>query len=100
MKIKGAAHITGGGLIDNPPRIFPKGLGAEIRLGSWKVPPLFRLLVEKGRLKTAEAYRTFNMGIGMIVVVAKADVAKVKKTVRCHEIGRMVKGDGRVRLIG
>ena len=64
------------------------------------MPPLFRLLVEKGRLKTAEAYRTFNMGIGMIVVVAKSDVIKAKKAVRCHEIGRIVKGDGRVRLIG
>ena len=99
-KIKGAAHITGGGLIDNPPRIFPKGTGAEIRLGSWNVPPLFRLLVKKGGLKTAEAYRTFNMGIGMIVVVSRADAAKAKNTVRCHEIGRIVKGDGRVRLIG
>jgi phosphoribosylformylglycinamidine cyclo-ligase len=100
VKIKGAAHITGGGLIDNPPRIFPKGLGAEIQLGSWPVPPLFRYLETKGRLGKVEAYRTFNMGIGMIVVVAKGDVAKVKKAVRCYEIGRMVRGDGKVRLIG
>ena len=100
MKIKGAAHITGGGLIDNPPRIFPKGLGAEIQLGSWPVPPLFRYLETKGRLGKVEAYRTFNMGIGMIVVVAKGDVAKVKKSTRCYEIGRMVRGDGKVRLIG
>jgi len=100
VKIKGAAHITGGGLIDNPPRIFPKGLGAEIQLGSWPVPPLFRYLETKGRLGKVEAYRTFNMGIGMIVVVAKGDVAKVKKSTRCYEIGRMVRGDGKVRLIG
>ena len=54
----------------------------------------------KGRLKMAEAYRTFNMGIGMIVVVARQDVAKVRKTVRCYEIGRIVKGNGKVRLVG
>lgn len=99
-RIKGAAHITGGGLIDNPPRVFPRGTAAEIRLGSWPVPPLFRALVTRGRLKTAEAYRTFNMGIGMIVVVARKDVAKVRRVVRCHEIGRIVRGDRKVRLIG
>jgi phosphoribosylformylglycinamidine cyclo-ligase len=98
-KIKGAAHITGGGLIDNPPRILPKGTGAEIQLGSWPVSPLFQALVCKGRLNTAEAYRTFNMGIGMIVVVARRDVEKVKRVVRCYEIGRIVRGDRKVRLI-
>jgi phosphoribosylformylglycinamidine cyclo-ligase len=99
-KIKGAAHITGGGLIDNPPRILPKGTGAEICLGSWPISPLFRALVAKGRLQTQEAYRTFNMGIGMIVVVARQDAKKVKRAVRCYEIGRIVKGDRKVRLIG
>lgn len=100
VKIKGAAHITGGGLVDNPPRIFPKGTAAEIRLGSWPVPPLFHVLVAQGRLKTLEAYRTFNMGIGMIVVVARKDAAKVRQMVRCYEIGRIVRGDRQVRLIG
>jgi phosphoribosylformylglycinamidine cyclo-ligase len=98
-KIKGAAHITGGGLIDNPPRVFPRGTAAEIRLGSWPVPPLFRALVAKGRLNLTEAYRTFNMGIGMIVVVARQDVAKVRRAVRCFEIGRIVKGDRKVKLV-
>ena len=98
-KIKGAAHITGGGLIDNPPRVFPRGTAAEILLGSWPVPPLFRMLVSKGRLKPAEAYRTFNMGIGMVVIVARKDVARVRRAVRCHEIGRIVRGDGKVRLV-
>jgi phosphoribosylformylglycinamidine cyclo-ligase len=99
VKIKGAAHITGGGLIDNPPRVFPRGTAAEIRLGSWPIPPLFRVLVSKGRLKLAEAYRTFNMGIGMIVVVARQDVAGVRRAVRCHEIGRIVPGNRTVRLV-
>jgi phosphoribosylformylglycinamidine cyclo-ligase len=98
-KIKGAAHITGGGLIDNPPRVFPRGTAAEIQLGSWPVPPLFRTLVAKGRLNLTEAYRTFNMGIGMIVVVARQDVAKVRRAVRCYEIGRIVKGDRKVKLV-
>ena len=98
-KIKGAAHITGGGLIDNPPRVFPRGTAAEIRLGSWPIPPLFRALVAKGRLNLTEAYRTFNMGIGMIVVVARQDVTKVQRAVRCYEIGRIVKGDRKVRLV-
>ena len=98
MRIKGAAHITGGGLIDNPPRIFPKGIGAEILLGSWPVPPLFQYLEKRGRLGREEAYRTFNMGIGMIVVVASKDVAAAKKAVRCFEIGRMVRGNGKVHL--
>jgi len=98
-KIKGAAHITGGGLIDNPPRVFPRGTAAEIRLGSWPIPPLFRALVSKGRLKLLEAYRTFNMGIGMIVVVARKDAAKVRRSVRCYEIGSIVKGDRKVKLV-
>jgi len=98
-KIKGAAHITGGGLIDNPPRVFPRGTAAEIQLGSWPVPPLFRTLVAKGRLNLTEAYRTFNMGIGMIVVVARQDVAKARRAVRCYEIGRIVKGDRKVKLV-
>lgn len=97
--IKGAAHITGGGLIDNPPRILPPGTAAEIRLGSWPVSPLFRALVAHGRLRTDEAYRTFNMGIGMIVVVARKDVTRVRRAVRCFEIGRIVRGDRRVRLV-
>jgi len=100
VKIKGAAHITGGGLIDNPPRIFPKGLGAEIQLRSWPVPPLFQYLEKRGKLAKGEAYRTFNMGIGMIVVVSKGDVGKVRKLVRCYEIGKMVRGERRVKLIG
>ena len=98
-RIKGAAHITGGGIIDNPPRVFPRGTAAEIQLGSWPIPPLFRVLASRGRLKLTEAYRTFNMGIGMIVVVARQDVARVRRAVRCYEIGRIIKGDRKVRLV-
>ncbi len=69
-EIKGAAHITGGGFIENIPRIFPEGLGARIDLGSWEMPPVFNLLVREAKLSTADAYNTFNMGIGMVLAVS------------------------------
>ena len=72
--IKGAAHITGGGFIENIPRILPDGLGAEITLGSWDMPPMFDLIVKEAKLKTENAYNTFNMGIGMVLAVG-ADIA-------------------------
>ncbi len=72
--IKGAAHITGGGFIENIPRILPDGLGAEIELGSWSVPPVFDLILSEAKLKTEDAYNTFNMGIGMVLAVS-ADIA-------------------------
>ncbi len=68
--IKGAAHITGGGFIENIPRIIPEGLGAHINLGSWEIPPVFELLISEARLETKDAYNTFNMGIGMVLAVS------------------------------
>jgi len=68
--IKGMAHITGGGITDNLPRILPPGTAARVRLGSWEVPPLFQFLREAGRVPQDDALRTFNMGIGMIVVTS------------------------------
>ncbi|KAH9534886.1 hypothetical protein CY35_17G026300 [Sphagnum magellanicum] len=73
--IKGIAHITGGGFTDNIPRIFPQGLGVTVNTGSWEVPPIFKWLQEKGAVEDAEMRRTFNMGIGMVLIVAK-DVAE------------------------
>ncbi|TQD98439.1 hypothetical protein C1H46_016040 [Malus baccata] len=69
--IKGVAHITGGGLTENIPRVFPKGLGAVIYKDSWEVPPVFKWIQEAGRVKDAEMRRTFNMGIGMVLVVSQ-----------------------------
>ena len=63
--IKGAAHITGGGLIENMPRILPQGLGARFDEGAWRIPPIFTLLQERGGISREEMYRVFNMGIGM-----------------------------------
>ncbi len=66
--IKGMAHITGGGITDNLPRILPPGTAARVRLGSWEVPPLFQFLQDAGRVPQGDMLRTFNMGVGMIVV--------------------------------
>jgi len=66
IRIRGMAHITGGGITGNVPRVLPRGLVAVVEKGSWIVPPVFATLVETARLSEKEAYRTFNMGIGMV----------------------------------
>jgi phosphoribosylformylglycinamidine cyclo-ligase len=101
--IKGLAHITGGGLYENIPRILPQGCKVEIRRNSWPVPALFGLLQEKGRVPEHEMYRTFNMGIGMIVVVREKDKMTVLRRLglvrqEAWDIGRIVKGRKEVRL--
>jgi len=65
--IKGAAHITGGGFIENIPRMLPEGLTAEIKMGSWPVLPVFKLIQEWGNIDEMEMFNTFNMGIGMVL---------------------------------
>lgn len=67
--VHGMAHITGGGFYDNVPRVMPDGLCARIRTGAWQVPPLFSFLAEKGEIESAEAYRVFNMGMGMVLAM-------------------------------
>ena len=69
--VHGIAHITGGGLIDNPPRILPEGCAIRLARGSWTVPPVFPWLQALGRCRTAEMYRVFNMGIGLVMIVAE-----------------------------
>ena len=73
FEIKGIVHITGGGFIDNIPRVLPKRSCAVIRKGSWTVPPIFRFIQDLGRIEDTEMYRTFNMGIGMVLVVSEKD---------------------------
>lgn len=75
---RGFAHITGGGITENLPRILPKGLDAVIDLASWQAPPLFEHLQQLGQVEQEEMFRTFNMGIGLIAVVPAAEVKKVK----------------------
>lgn len=95
--IKGMAHITGGGLTDNVPRILPNGMAAEVRLGSWPMPPLFEWLGRAGEVAQDDQYRTFNMGIGLVLAVAEADAATAVRQLRAageevHHVGRIVAG--------
>jgi phosphoribosylformylglycinamidine cyclo-ligase len=100
--IHALAHITGGGLTDNVPRVLPETLDARIKLGSWPVLPLFRFIYEKGQVEREEMLRVFNMGIGMVMIVAPADVERVAKHFAqiaqpYYFIGNVVKGSGKVQ---
>ena len=94
-QIKGMAHITGGGFEGNVPRCLPKGVAARIHLDSWDVPPIFRLVQERGRVEEAEMYRVFNMGVGMVLVVAPEALATVQAAVpEARVVGEVVVGAG------
>ena len=99
IKVKGLAHITGGGLLDNLPRVLPKNVDARIDLGSWPIPPLFEFLVKEGKVAGEEPYQVFNMGIGMVVIVPKEEAAQVLKLTKGYRIGEIVKGARKVRLV-
>jgi len=96
--LKGAAHITGGGLIDNLPRVLPKTVNAEIDATAWKVPALFRLIEKGGRVDALEMYQVFNMGIGMALVVGAKDAEKALKLTKGRIIGKIVRGTGEVQI--
>jgi phosphoribosylformylglycinamidine cyclo-ligase len=98
VKIKGMAHITGGGLMDNIPRVLPADCDAEIHLGSWPVPPLFRLLANAAKISDEELHQVFNMGIGMVLIVSAKDAPAALKLSRGKVIGGIVKGQGQVLL--
>jgi phosphoribosylformylglycinamidine cyclo-ligase len=102
--LKGLAHITGGGLTDNPPRILPKGCRMEIDLGSWPVPPIYPLIATLGSVPQDDMLRTFNMGIGMILVIAESDLDAVARVLRKRRepfwrIGRIVRGGRGVKYV-
>ncbi len=97
-KLKGLAHITGGGLIDNLPRVLPDDCDAVIEIGSWKVPAIFQILQEPGRVPRDEMYQVFNMGIGMAAIVSPNDAAAVGKQLRARVIGRIEQGKRAVTL--
>jgi phosphoribosylformylglycinamidine cyclo-ligase len=81
-RVSALAHITGGGLTDNLPRVLPPGLGAVIKVGAWEIPPVFRLLATAGEVPEDDMWRSFNMGVGMVAVVAKDDLADVLEHLR------------------
>ena len=97
--VNALAHITGGGLTENLPRVIPEGMGAEIDLGAWDLPPVFKWLAQTGGMAEAELLKTFNAGVGMIAVVPadKVDAAKAAFATDGHsaiEIGMITSGNG------
>jgi phosphoribosylformylglycinamidine cyclo-ligase len=96
--IKGLAHITGGGLIDNVPRTLPSNCDAIIETKSWRIPRIFQILQQNGNVDAAEMYQVFNMGIGMAVIVAERDAERATSVLNAKEIGRIERGSGKVRL--
>ncbi|SRR5581483_10311124 len=98
--IKALAHLTGGGFIENIPRVLPENLNAEICLGSWPVPPLWNLIRQKGNISVDEMYRVFNMGIGMVAIVDQSQVDGIQKQIPqpTFVIGKLVKGERKVIL--
>ena len=99
--VKGLAHITGGGITDNLPRILPAGTAAEVRRGSWDVLPLFSWLADAGKVELDDQYRAFNMGVGLVVAVDPAHASRVRELLEAQgetprEIGRIVVGTGDV----
>jgi len=97
--VKGLAHITGGGLVDNLPRVLPKACDAVIDCSSWQVPAIFQHIQRGGKVDATEMYQVFNMGIGMTIVVAEKDAAAVVKKTKGTIIGGIVKGAGVVQLV-
>ncbi|MEM1157228.1 MAG: phosphoribosylformylglycinamidine cyclo-ligase [Verrucomicrobiota bacterium] len=95
---KGLAHITGGGFVDNIPRILPKNVDVEIQIGSWKMPPIFRFLQEKSRVSPEELYHVFNMGIGMVAIVSPKDAVRILDKTTSWIIGSVVPGKGVTKL--
>lgn len=98
IDIKGIAHITGGGFIENIPRIMPKGLVGDIKWGSWPISPIFTLLEEWGNIDRMDMYKTFNMGIGMVVVCSPRETDKAVKLFNSqdyspHIIGKVIRDD-------
>lgn len=98
--VKGLAHITGGGLLENIPRILPEGTSVEIKKGSWPVLPIFELMQKIGNIEEPEMFRTFNMGIGMVIICAAQHASQIKNaTGSGYEIGRVINGSKLVSLV-
>jgi phosphoribosylformylglycinamidine cyclo-ligase len=98
--LKGLAHITGGGFVGNIPRVLPEGVAANIRSKTWAVPPIFKMLMERGNVSIDEMYRVFNMGIGMVLIVSLENVDRLKNALpHAVVIGETVRQEGNARVI-
>lgn len=105
VKVKGMAHITGGGFIENIPRVLPEGVNVEVDYGSWPILPIFSLLQEKGNVSNRDMFTTFNMGIGLVIVVSKEQEEASLAALRTagenpYIIGRVTAGEGIVTFKG
>ena len=101
--MKGIAHITGGGFIENIPRILPENVSAEIEKNSYEVPPVFKVMQKRAGITDEQIYNTFNMGIGMVVCVAPENVDAAMQSLKetgedVCVVGRIVEGDKKVVL--
>ncbi len=98
--IKGMAHITGGGLIDNVPRVLPQGMAAQFHSRAWTVPPIFHLIQQRGNVDRDEMYRVFNMGIGMVIICSPKDADQLTGQLPgAKVIGEVVKQVGKARVV-
>jgi len=98
--IRGLAHITGGGLIGNVPRVLPDGLAARFNSQSWPVPPIFGLIQKRGNVDREEMYRVFNMGIGMVIICSSSDVDHFTKMLpEARVVGEVIKQQGKARVV-
>jgi len=103
IEVKGIAHITGGGFYENIPRILPENTAVEIKLSSWRQPPIFNLIKDLAAIDTDEMYKTFNMGIGLMLVVKQEDTDNVLEILKqqneeAYIIGKIIEGKGQVVL--
>lgn len=98
-RLKSLVHITGGGFLENIPRILPEGVSVEINRGTWPELPIFGLMQRLGNVDEKEMFRTFNMGIGMIVVCGRANLNVTTDRINdYYEIGRIISGGGGVQI--
>src|SRR5690606_5904784 len=99
-KIKGLAHITGGGFLENIPRILPEGVSVELNRGSWPELPIFGVMQKLGNVSDREMFRTFNMGIGIVVICEQKDKAAIQAELsETHEIGSVIAGNQMVEIV-
>ena len=103
--IKGLAHITGGGFVDNIPRVLPKNCDVVIRKSSWEMPPIFQIIQAKSGVPEDGLYQVFNMGIGMTIIISPEKADAALRFIRAQRqrawlIGEVVRGTGRAKLVG
>ncbi|MGH7939773.1 MAG: phosphoribosylformylglycinamidine cyclo-ligase, partial [Limisphaerales bacterium] len=104
LPVRAFAHVTGGGFVDNLPRVLPKTCDAVIRKGSWDMPPIFKLIQARGGVADDELYQVFNMGVGMAAIVAAEEAGRILKFIRARKhkawiIGEITKGRGEARVV-